>query len=128
MHYKKKYEQTKAQYHLVVDTAEQRHHKENAVLHSQVPFYVMGRFLTLFKAVTTPRAPKSQLSVLVKVKYREEFERNKGSSQMEFGDTEAYRVSKEAQKMQSGVKKGHFSFNEAASGQPASACFISQLV
>lgn len=41
VHYKKKYEQTKAQYHLVVDTAEQLHHKENAVLHSQVPIYVI---------------------------------------------------------------------------------------
>lgn len=49
----------------------------------------------------------------MQVKYREEFERNKGSSQMEFGDTEAYRVSKEAQKMQSEVKKSHF-FNKAA--------------
>lgn len=34
--YKKKYEQTKAHYHMALDTAEQRHHKENAVLHSQV--------------------------------------------------------------------------------------------
>lgn len=41
VHYKKKYEQTKAQYHVVVDTAEQLHHKENAVLHSQVPVYVI---------------------------------------------------------------------------------------
>lgn len=36
MEYKKKYEQTKAQYHIALDTAEQLHHKENAVLHSQV--------------------------------------------------------------------------------------------
>uniref|UniRef100_A0A3B4VQD2 Nebulette n=1 Tax=Seriola dumerili TaxID=41447 RepID=A0A3B4VQD2_SERDU len=35
------------------------------------------------------------------VKYREEYEKNKGRSQMEFGDTQTYRVSKEAQKMQS---------------------------
>lgn len=48
------------------------------------------------------------LFVLMKVKYREEFERNKGSSQMEFGETEAYRVSKEAQKMQSEVKNTIF--------------------
>uniref|UniRef100_A0A3P8RZK8 Nebulette n=1 Tax=Amphiprion percula TaxID=161767 RepID=A0A3P8RZK8_AMPPE len=68
--YKKKYEQTKAQYHIALDTAEQLHHKENAALHSQV-------------------------------KYREEYERNKGRSQMEFADTQTYKVSKEAQKMQS---------------------------
>lgn len=40
----------------------------------------------------------------VQVKYREEYERNKGRSQMEFGDTQTYKVSKEAQKMQSEVK------------------------
>lgn len=34
--YKKKYEQTKAHYHVALDTAEQLHHRENAVLHSQV--------------------------------------------------------------------------------------------
>lgn len=37
VHYKKQYEQTKAHYQLVLDTAEQRHHKDNAVLLSQVP-------------------------------------------------------------------------------------------
>lgn len=40
----------------------------------------------------------------IQVKYREEYEKNKGRSQMEFGETETYRVSKEAQKMQSEVK------------------------
>uniref|UniRef100_A0A3Q1JFV9 Nebulette n=1 Tax=Anabas testudineus TaxID=64144 RepID=A0A3Q1JFV9_ANATE len=35
------------------------------------------------------------------VKYREEYEKNKGRSQMEFGDTQMYKVSKEAQKIQS---------------------------
>uniref|UniRef100_A0A669AUY9 Nebulette n=1 Tax=Oreochromis niloticus TaxID=8128 RepID=A0A669AUY9_ORENI len=35
------------------------------------------------------------------VKYREEYEKNKGRSLMEFGDTQTYKVSKEAQKMQS---------------------------
>ena len=38
------------------------------------------------------------------VKYREEYEKNKGRSQMEFGDTQTYKVSKEAQKMQSEVR------------------------
>lgn len=37
------------------------------------------------------------------VKYKEEYERSKGNCQMEFGDTQAYRVSKDAQKMQSKV-------------------------
>lgn len=37
------------------------------------------------------------------MKYKEEYERNKGKSQMEFVDTQSYRVSKEAQKMQSEV-------------------------
>uniref|UniRef100_A0A3B4AW03 Uncharacterized protein n=1 Tax=Periophthalmus magnuspinnatus TaxID=409849 RepID=A0A3B4AW03_9GOBI len=36
--YKRQYEQNKAQYHMVLDTAEQRHHKDNAVLHSQVKY------------------------------------------------------------------------------------------
>ncbi|MEQ2197958.1 hypothetical protein XENOCAPTIV_005673, partial [Xenoophorus captivus] len=35
------------------------------------------------------------------VKYKEEYEKNKGRSLMEYGDTQAYKVSKEAQKMQS---------------------------
>uniref|UniRef100_A0A3P9P179 Nebulette n=1 Tax=Poecilia reticulata TaxID=8081 RepID=A0A3P9P179_POERE len=35
------------------------------------------------------------------VKYREEYEKNKGRSLMEFGETQSYKVSKEAQKMQS---------------------------
>lgn len=34
--YRKKYEQSKGHYHTALDTAEQLHHKENAVLHSQV--------------------------------------------------------------------------------------------
>lgn len=34
--YKKKYEQSKGHYHIALDTAEQLHHRENAVLHSQV--------------------------------------------------------------------------------------------
>uniref|UniRef100_A0A3Q2GIE5 Nebulette n=1 Tax=Cyprinodon variegatus TaxID=28743 RepID=A0A3Q2GIE5_CYPVA len=70
LEYKKKYKQTKAHYHNALDTAEQLHHRENAVLHSQV-------------------------------KYKEEYEKNKGRSLMEFGDTQTYKVSKEAQKMQS---------------------------
>ncbi|XP_078137368.1 uncharacterized protein LOC144537470 [Sander vitreus] len=71
--YRKEYKQAKAQYHTALDTAEQLHHRENAVLHSQV-------------------------------KYREEYERNKGRSQMDFEDTQTYKVTKEAQKMQSEVK------------------------
>ncbi|XP_023181896.1 nebulette isoform X10 [Xiphophorus maculatus] len=35
------------------------------------------------------------------VKYKEEYEKNKGRSLMEFGETQSYKVSKEAQKMQS---------------------------
>ena len=38
------------------------------------------------------------------MKYREEYEKNKGRSQMEFGDTQTYKVSKEAQKIQSEVR------------------------
>uniref|UniRef100_A0A3Q2SU50 Nebulette n=1 Tax=Fundulus heteroclitus TaxID=8078 RepID=A0A3Q2SU50_FUNHE len=70
LEYKKKSDQTKAHYHMAVDTAEQLHHRENAVLHSQV-------------------------------KYKEEYEKNKGRSLMEFGETQSYKVSREAQKMQS---------------------------
>uniref|UniRef100_A0A3Q2NWI8 Nebulette n=1 Tax=Fundulus heteroclitus TaxID=8078 RepID=A0A3Q2NWI8_FUNHE len=72
LEYKKKSDQTKAHYHMAVDTAEQLHHRENAVLHSQV-------------------------------KYKEEYEKNKGRSLMEFGETQSYKVSREAQKMQSEV-------------------------
>lgn len=99
--YKKKYEQTKAHYHIAVDTAEQLHHKENALLHSQV--------IHMLPFLARPHAPRLSRSFRFKslfsqVKYREEYEKNKGRSQMEFGDTETYRVSKEAQKMQSEVK------------------------
>lgn len=39
----------------------------------------------------------------LKVKYREEYEKNKGKSMLEFVETPSYQASKEAQKMQSGV-------------------------
>lgn len=45
--YKKKYEQTKAHYHVALDTAEQLHHKENAVLHSQVLFFIHRMMMSL---------------------------------------------------------------------------------
>lgn len=103
VHYKKKYEQTKAQYHLVVDTAEQRHHKDNALLLSQV--HVNDARDSFSPRLWWRRLHNhNAVCLLVKVKYREEFERSRGASQMEFGDTQAYRVSREAQKMQSEVK------------------------
>lgn len=37
----------------------------------------------------------------IKVKYREEYEKNKGKSMLEFVETPSYQASKEAQKMQS---------------------------
>lgn len=101
MEYKKKYEQTKAHYHIALDTAEQLHHKENAVLHSQV-------ILMLLYLPYPHTLHLSDLLILnyvwFQVKYREEYEKNKGRSQMEFGDTQMYKVSKEAQKIQSEVK------------------------
>ena len=39
----------------------------------------------------------------MKVKYKEEYEKNKGKSMLEFVETPSYQVSKEAQKMQSEV-------------------------
>ncbi len=44
-----------------------------------------------------------QHDVCLQVKYKEEHEKNRGKSQMEFVDTQMYKVSKEAQKMQSEV-------------------------
>lgn len=41
--------------------------------------------------------------VLRKVKYKEEYEKNKGKSMLEFVETPSYQASKEAQKMQSEV-------------------------
>jgi len=41
--------------------------------------------------------------VCLQVKYKEEYEKNRGKSQMEFVDTQMYKVSKEAQRMQSEV-------------------------
>lgn len=69
-----------------------------------------ARLFTLLPFLSCPYT--SYLSDLFKliiwlffqVKYREEYEKNKGRSQMEFGDTQMYKVSKEAQKMQSEVK------------------------
>lgn len=60
--YKKKYEQTKAQYHLVVDTAEQRHHKDNALLLSQVRVHLTWQSARDSVAVT---AAQSQRCVFV---------------------------------------------------------------
>lgn len=40
---------------------------------------------------------------LIKVKYKEEYEKNKGKSMLEFVETPSYQTSKEAQKMQSEV-------------------------
>ncbi|PIN98064.1 hypothetical protein AB205_0142790, partial [Aquarana catesbeiana] len=68
--YKKQFEENKGNYHFGLGTAEQIHHKENAVLQSQV-------------------------------KYKENYEKSKGKSMLEFVDTPSYYVSKEAQKMQS---------------------------
>jgi hypothetical protein len=39
----------------------------------------------------------------MQVKYREEYEKNKGKSMLEFVETPSYQSSKEAQKMQSEV-------------------------
>lgn len=39
----------------------------------------------------------------LKVKYKEEYEKNKGKSMLEFIETPLYQASKEAQKMQSEV-------------------------
>lgn len=39
----------------------------------------------------------------MQVKYREEYEKNKGKSMLEFVETPSYQASKEAQKMQSEV-------------------------
>ena len=39
----------------------------------------------------------------MKVKYKEEYEKNKGKSMLEFVETPSYQASKEAQKMQSEV-------------------------
>lgn len=52
---------------------------------------------------------KSRPSVLhdvpdcLQVKYKEEYEKHRGKSQMEFVDTQTYKVSKEAQRIQSEV-------------------------
>lgn len=97
--YKKQYEQTKAHYHMTVDTAEQLHHKENAVLHSQVR-QPLPRIL---RSSRLPHCFKAN-PLLFQVKYREEYEKSKGRTQMEFGDSLMYKASKEAQKMQSEVK------------------------
>lgn len=47
----------------------------------------------------------------IKVKYREEYEKNKGKSMLEFVETPSYQASKEAQKMQSEVSPFGFFFN-----------------
>ncbi|KAK9396226.1 nebulette [Crotalus adamanteus] len=85
--YKKVFEKTKGLYHFEVDTAEQLHHKENAVLQSQV-------------------------------KYKERYEKSKGKSMLEFMDTPAYQVSKEAQKFQS-EKMYKKEFEEKVRGKAA---------
>ncbi|XP_009982957.1 PREDICTED: nebulette, partial [Tauraco erythrolophus] len=85
--YKKSFKQSKGFYHFTADTAEQIHHKENAVLQGQV-------------------------------KYKENYERSKGRSMLEFVDTPMYQVSKEAQKMQS-EKMYRKDFEEGIKGRPS---------
>ncbi|XP_069715620.1 nebulette isoform X2 [Phaenicophaeus curvirostris] len=85
--YKKSFKQSKGFYHFIPDTAEQIHHKENAVLQSQV-------------------------------KYKENYEKLKGKSMLEFVDTPMYQVSKEAQKMQS-EKMYRRDFEEEIKGRPS---------
>uniref|UniRef100_H3B0D0 Nebulette n=1 Tax=Latimeria chalumnae TaxID=7897 RepID=H3B0D0_LATCH len=84
--YKREFESSKGHYHLDLETAEQLHHKENAVLQSQV-------------------------------KYKEKYEKSKGKSMLEFVDTPAYQVSKEAQKIQS-QKEYRKDFEEGVKGKP----------
>uniref|UniRef100_A0A663LWX5 Nebulette n=1 Tax=Athene cunicularia TaxID=194338 RepID=A0A663LWX5_ATHCN len=84
--YKKSFKQSKGFYHFTLDTAEQIHHKENAVLQSRV-------------------------------KYKENYEKSKGRSMLEFVDTPMYQVSKEAQKMQS-EKIYRKDFEEGIKGRP----------
>uniref|UniRef100_A0A8B9PW37 Nebulette n=1 Tax=Apteryx owenii TaxID=8824 RepID=A0A8B9PW37_APTOW len=85
--YKKSFKQSKGFYHFTLDTAEQIHHKENAVLQSQV-------------------------------KYKENYEKSKGRSVLEFVDTPMYQVSKEVQKMQS-EKMYRKDFEESLKGRPS---------
>ncbi|KFQ75207.1 Nebulette, partial [Phoenicopterus ruber ruber] len=85
--YKRSFKQSKGFYHFTLDTAEQIHHKENAVLQSQV-------------------------------KYKENYEKSKGRSMLEFVDTPMYQVSKEAQKMQS-EKMYRKDFEEGIKGRPS---------
>lgn len=106
--YKKQYEQSKGHYHLALDTAERLHHKENAVLQSQVCVNV-----AISSGVIPLRnnllANSLFFVIFPQVKYKEYYEKSKGKSMLEFVDTQAYQVSKGVQKIQSEVTAFFFS-------------------
>uniref|UniRef100_A0A3B3BH11 Nebulin n=1 Tax=Oryzias melastigma TaxID=30732 RepID=A0A3B3BH11_ORYME len=86
-----------------------RHTQAAAALASQVEYkkkYELAKAHYHIAVDTAEQLHHKETAVLhSQVKYREEYEKSKGRSQMEFGETPAYKVSKEVQKIQSEVKK-----------------------
>uniref|UniRef100_A0A3B3BIM4 Nebulette n=1 Tax=Oryzias melastigma TaxID=30732 RepID=A0A3B3BIM4_ORYME len=82
-----------------------RHTQAAAALASQVEYkkkYELAKAHYHIAVDTAEQLHHKETAVLhSQVKYREEYEKSKGRSQMEFGETPAYKVSKEVQKIQS---------------------------
>ncbi|MEQ2158259.1 hypothetical protein GOODEAATRI_010444, partial [Goodea atripinnis] len=102
LEYKKKYKQTKAHYHNAVDTAEQRHHKENAVLHSQVKYKEeyeknKGRSLMEYGDTQAYKVSKEAQKMQSEREYRRDFEEQvKGKALLDVDQTPGYLTARHA--------------------------------
>ncbi|EPY72890.1 nebulette [Camelus ferus] len=97
--YRKLFEENKGMYHFDADAAEHLHHKGNATLQSQVHALPARTLDHSLPGTSTENV--QLLERMCIVKYKEEYEKNKGKSMLEFVETPSYQASKEAQKMQS---------------------------
>uniref|UniRef100_A0A8D0HHT0 Nebulette n=1 Tax=Sphenodon punctatus TaxID=8508 RepID=A0A8D0HHT0_SPHPU len=91
--YKKLFEKSKGLYHFALDTAEQMHHKENAVLQSQVKYkedYENSRGKSMLEFVDTPiyQVSKEAQKFQSEKVYRKDFEESlKGKASLDLDKT-----------------------------------------
>ncbi|KAG9283571.1 nebulette-like [Astyanax mexicanus] len=108
VHYKQKFEGDQRAHKPVYnpsDCLSFKHAKAATALISQVQYrkkYEEAKGQYHFSLNTAEHLHHKENSVLQsQVRYRQDYEKNKSKVKMEFGDTQFYRVSKEAQKLQS---------------------------
>ncbi|KAI4881786.1 hypothetical protein NFI96_011480 [Prochilodus magdalenae] len=100
--YRKKYEQAKGQYHFTLDTAEQLHHKANAVLHSQIKYiheYEKNKDKVKMEFVETQfyRLSKETQKMQSEKEYRKEYDNCiKGKALVDVELTPGYLIARNA--------------------------------